>query len=46
MEIVQLKKHAQVGYHGWKRTTGVICDKKISTRMKKKLYKAVACVDL
>ena len=36
-----MKKHVQAGWNGWRKVSGVICDKRVSVRMKGNLYKMV-----
>ncbi|XP_051788839.1 uncharacterized protein LOC127529415 [Erpetoichthys calabaricus] len=35
------KKRVQAEWNGWRRVTGVICDRRVSARVKGKVYKAV-----
>ena len=35
----EIKKRVQAGWYGWRKATGVICDRKLSAKMKGKLYK-------
>ena len=37
----EVKKRVQAGWNGWRKATGVICDRKISAEMKGKLYKVL-----
>lgn len=37
----EVKKRVQAGWSGWRRVTGVICDRRVSARMKGKVYKTV-----
>ena len=37
----EVKRRVQAGWNGWRRATGVICDRKISARMKGKMYKVL-----
>ena len=37
----EVKKRVQLGWNGWRRVTGVICDKKVPARVKGKMYKTV-----
>ena len=38
---VENRSRVQQGWNNWKRTSGVLCDKRISARVKGKVYKAV-----
>ena len=35
----EVKKRVQAGWNGWRRMTGVICDRRVSARVKGKVYK-------
>ena len=35
----EIKKRVQAGWNGWRKVTGVMCDKKLSARVKGKIYK-------
>ena len=37
----EVKKRVQAGWNGWRRVTGVICDKRVPARVKGKMYKTV-----
>ncbi|KAK3551366.1 hypothetical protein QTP70_016655, partial [Hemibagrus guttatus] len=37
----EVKKRVQAGWNGWRKVTGVLCDRKISARIKGKVYKTV-----
>ena len=37
----EVKKRIQSGWNGWRRVSGVVCDKRISARVKGKIYKTV-----
>ncbi|MCJ8736297.1 hypothetical protein PDJAM_G00257340 [Pangasius djambal] len=37
----EVKKRVQAGWNGWRRVSGVLCDRKISARIKGKVYKTV-----
>ena len=37
----EIRGRVQSGWNNWKRTSGVLCDKRISARVKGKVYKAV-----
>ncbi|KAK3529945.1 hypothetical protein QTP86_009331 [Hemibagrus guttatus] len=37
----EVKKRMQAGWNGWRKVSGVLCDRKISTRIKEKVYKTV-----
>ncbi|KAK3546942.1 hypothetical protein QTP86_005332 [Hemibagrus guttatus] len=37
----EVKKRVQAGWNGWRKVSGVLCDQKISTRIKGKVYKTV-----
>lgn len=37
----KVKKRVQAGWSGWRRVSGVICDRRIATSVKGKVYKIV-----
>ncbi|MCJ8736396.1 hypothetical protein PDJAM_G00258050 [Pangasius djambal] len=37
----EVKKRVQAGWNGWRKVSGVLCDRKISARTKGKVYKTV-----
>ena len=37
----EVKKRVQAGWSGWRKVTGVICDRRISAKIKGKVYKTV-----
>ena len=37
----EVKKRVQAGWSGWRRVSGVICDRQVPARMKGKIYKKV-----
>ena len=37
----EVKRRAQAGWNGWRRVSGVICDRRLSTHAKRKVYKMV-----
>ncbi|KAK3507793.1 hypothetical protein QTP70_000403 [Hemibagrus guttatus] len=37
----EVKKRVQAGWNGWRKVSGVLCDQKISARIKGKLYRTV-----
>ena len=37
----EVKKRVQVGWNGWRRVSGVICDKRLTDRVKGKVYSSV-----
>ncbi|KAK3526686.1 hypothetical protein QTP70_031467 [Hemibagrus guttatus] len=37
----EVKKRVQAGWNGWRKVSGVLCDQKISTRIKGKVYRTV-----
>ncbi|KAK3553593.1 hypothetical protein QTP70_005766 [Hemibagrus guttatus] len=37
----EVKKRVQAGWNGWRKVSGVLCDRKISARIKEKVYKTV-----
>ncbi|KAK3565958.1 hypothetical protein QTP86_023364 [Hemibagrus guttatus] len=37
----EVKKRVQAGWNGWRKVSGVLCDRKISARIKGKLYRTV-----
>ncbi|KAK3511538.1 hypothetical protein QTP70_009333 [Hemibagrus guttatus] len=38
----EVKKRVQAGWNGWRKVWGVLCDRKISVRIKGKVYRTVA----
>ncbi|KAI5106213.1 hypothetical protein C0J45_3910, partial [Silurus meridionalis] len=39
--VREVKKRVQAGWSGWRRVTGVICDRRVSARVKGKVYRTV-----
>ncbi|KAI5087806.1 hypothetical protein C0J45_22295, partial [Silurus meridionalis] len=39
--VREVKKRVQAGWSGWRRVTGVICESRVSARMKGKVYRTV-----
>ncbi|KAI5085539.1 hypothetical protein C0J45_23706, partial [Silurus meridionalis] len=39
--VRKVKKRVQAGWSGWRRVTGVICNSRVSARMKGKVYRTV-----
>ncbi|KAI5109305.1 hypothetical protein C0J45_0702, partial [Silurus meridionalis] len=39
--VREVKKRVQAGWSGWRRVSGVICDSRVSARMKGKVYSSV-----
>ena len=37
----EVKKRVQAGWNGWRRVSGIICDRKLSARVKDKVYSSV-----
>ena len=37
----EVKKRVQAGWNGWKRVSGVICDKRLPARVKGKMYSSM-----
>ncbi|KAK3543823.1 hypothetical protein QTP70_030092 [Hemibagrus guttatus] len=37
----EVKKRVQAGWNGWRKVSGVVCDRKISARIKGKVYRTV-----
>ena len=37
----EVKRRVQAGWNGWRKTTGVLCDKRVEPRLKGKVYKTV-----
>ena len=37
----RVKKRVQAGWNGWRKASGVICDKRLPTRVKGKVYSSV-----
>ena len=35
----EVKKRVQAGWNGWRRMSGVICDRRVSARVKGKVYR-------
>ena len=42
----EVKKRIQAGWNGWRKVTGVLCDRKISPEIKGKVYKTLVRPDL
>ncbi|KAK3507185.1 hypothetical protein QTP70_009526 [Hemibagrus guttatus] len=40
----EVKKRVQAGWNGWRKVSGVLCDQKISARIKGKVYRTVVRV--
>ncbi|XP_039613886.1 uncharacterized protein LOC120532039, partial [Polypterus senegalus] len=40
-ELDEVKKRVQAGWNGWRRVSGVICDRRVSARVKGKVYRTV-----
>ncbi|KAK3553472.1 hypothetical protein QTP70_003516 [Hemibagrus guttatus] len=38
---IEVKKRVQAGWNGWRKVSGVLCDRKISARIKGKVYRTV-----
>ena len=38
----EVKKRVQAGWNGWRRVSGVICDRRLPARVKRKVYSSVA----
>ena len=37
----EVKKRVQAGWNGWRKVLGVICDRRLPTRVKEKVYSLV-----
>ncbi|KAK2920732.1 hypothetical protein Q8A73_000217 [Channa argus] len=37
----EVKRRVQAGWNGWRKVSGVLCDKRVSARMKGKMFKTV-----
>ena len=37
----EVKKRVQAGWNGWKKVSGVICDRRLTARVKGKVYSSV-----
>lgn len=37
----EVTKRVQAGWNGWRRVAGAICDRKVSARVKGKIYRTV-----
>ena len=37
----EVKKKVQAGWNGWRKISGVICDRRLSARLKGKVYSSV-----
>ncbi|KAI5104341.1 hypothetical protein C0J45_5967, partial [Silurus meridionalis] len=44
--VREVKKRVQAGWSGWRRVAGVICDRRLSGRVKGKVYKTVVRPDM
>ncbi|KAK3568271.1 hypothetical protein QTP86_002776 [Hemibagrus guttatus] len=42
----EVKKQVQAGWNGWRKVLGVLCDRKISARIKGKVYRTVVRPDM
>ncbi|MCJ8739626.1 hypothetical protein PDJAM_G00049200 [Pangasius djambal] len=42
----EVKKRVQAGWNGWRKVSGVLCDRKISARIKGKVYETVVLYGL
>ena len=46
----EIKKRVQAGWNGWRKVSGVICDRRLPARVKEKVYSSVVrpamCMDL
>ncbi|KAI5104471.1 hypothetical protein C0J45_6097, partial [Silurus meridionalis] len=43
--VREVKKRVQAGWSGWRRVTGVICYRRVSARVKEKVYKTEMKMD-
>ncbi|KAI5628101.1 hypothetical protein C0J50_8339 [Silurus asotus] len=39
--VREVKKRVQAGWSGWRRVTGVVCDSRVSAKIKGKMYRSV-----
>ena len=39
---IEVKKRVQAGWNGWRRMSGVICDRRVPARVKGKMYMVAA----
>ena len=37
----EIKRRVQAGWNGWRRVSGVICDRRLPARVKEKVYSSV-----